>query len=103
MKRAPRAELMGLCVDAVTMEAAVARCLELCHAPRASHLVITVNASHLCMMRRDPELAMACRAGHLIVADGMSVVWASTSIGPADSGARGRSGPHGAPLGGSRT
>ena len=42
-----------------TMETAVARCLELCRAPRTSHLVITANASHLCMMRRDPELALA--------------------------------------------
>ena len=67
--------------DAVTMETAVARCLELCRAPRASHTVITANASHLCMMRRDPELARACRAGHLIVADGMSVVWALRASG----------------------
>jgi N-acetylglucosaminyldiphosphoundecaprenol N-acetyl-beta-D-mannosaminyltransferase len=28
------------------------------------------------MMRHDPELARACRAAHLTVADGMSVVWA---------------------------
>jgi N-acetylglucosaminyldiphosphoundecaprenol N-acetyl-beta-D-mannosaminyltransferase len=33
------------------------------------------------MMRRDPELAMACHAGSLIVADGMSVVWALRALG----------------------
>jgi N-acetylglucosaminyldiphosphoundecaprenol N-acetyl-beta-D-mannosaminyltransferase len=33
------------------------------------------------MMRRDPELAQACRAGQLIVADGMSVVWALWASG----------------------
>jgi N-acetylglucosaminyldiphosphoundecaprenol N-acetyl-beta-D-mannosaminyltransferase len=44
-------------------------------------MVITANASHLCMMRHDPELALACRAGHLIVADGMSVVWALRASG----------------------
>jgi UDP-N-acetyl-D-mannosaminuronic acid transferase (WecB/TagA/CpsF family) len=44
-------------------------------------LVITANASHLCMMRRDPELALACRAAHLTVADGMSVVWALRASG----------------------
>jgi N-acetylglucosaminyldiphosphoundecaprenol N-acetyl-beta-D-mannosaminyltransferase len=30
----------------------------------------------LCMMRRDPELRQACWSGDLILADGMSVVWA---------------------------
>ena len=81
MTRTERAELLGLCFDTVTMETAVARCLELCRAPRTSHMVITVNASHLCMMRRDPELALACRAAHLTVADGMSVVWALRASG----------------------
>ena len=81
MKNTDRAELLGLSFDTVTMNAAVARCLELCRAPRACHTVMTINASHLCMMRRDPELATACRAGHLIVADGMSVVWALRASG----------------------
>ena len=81
MKHTERAELLGLSFDAVAMETAVARCLELCRAPRSSHTVITANASHLCMMRRDPELALACRAGHLTVADGMSVVWALRALG----------------------
>ena len=81
MTRTETAELLDLCFDTVTMETAVARCLELCRAPRASHMVITANASHLCMMRRDPELALACRAAHLSVADGMSVVWALRASG----------------------
>ena len=76
MKHAERAELLGLRFDTLTMDATVARCLELCRAPRASHMIITANAHHLCMMSRDPELARACRGGHLILADGMSVVWA---------------------------
>ena len=81
MARANRAELLGLSFDAVTMETAVARCLEACRAPRASHTVVTANASHLCMMRRDPELALACHAAYLTVADGMSVVWALRAAG----------------------
>ncbi len=79
--RKKRAELMGLPFDTPTMDGAVSQCLEMCRAPRASHTVITVNASHLSMMRRDSELAQACRAGHLIVADGMSVVWALWASG----------------------
>ncbi len=81
MKRSERAELLGLSFDAVTMETSVARCLEFCHAPRTSHTVITANASQLCMMRHDPELARACRAAHLTVADGMAVVWALRASG----------------------
>ena len=81
MNRNETAELLGLSFDTVTMETAVARCLELCRAPRTSHMVITANASHLCMMRRDPQLALACRAAHLTVADGMSVVWALRASG----------------------
>jgi N-acetylglucosaminyldiphosphoundecaprenol N-acetyl-beta-D-mannosaminyltransferase len=72
---------LGLAFDAVTMDGAVARCLEMCRAPRTSRMVITANAYHLCTMRRHPELALACRAGHLTVADGMSVVWALRASG----------------------
>jgi N-acetylglucosaminyldiphosphoundecaprenol N-acetyl-beta-D-mannosaminyltransferase len=57
MKRTETAELLGLSFDTITMDTAVARCVELCRAPRASHMVMTINASHLCMMRHDPELA----------------------------------------------
>jgi N-acetylglucosaminyldiphosphoundecaprenol N-acetyl-beta-D-mannosaminyltransferase len=81
MNRTDRAELLGLSFDAVTMESAVAQCLGLCRAPRASHTVITANAYQLCMMRHDPELARACRAGRITVADGMSVVWALRLLG----------------------
>ena len=81
MKGTERAELLGLSFDTVTMDAAVARCLELCRGPRTSRTVITANASHLCLMRRDPELALACRAADLTVADGMSVVWALRASG----------------------
>ena len=33
------------------------------------------------MIRRNPELAQACRAAHLTVADGMSVVWTLRASG----------------------
>jgi N-acetylglucosaminyldiphosphoundecaprenol N-acetyl-beta-D-mannosaminyltransferase len=80
-QHAEKAELLGLTFDVVTMDGAVARCLALCHAPRASHTVMTANASHLCMMRRDPLLERACQAASLVVADGMSVVWALRASG----------------------
>jgi len=79
--RTERAEFLGLSFDAVTMETAVSRCLEFCGTTRTAHTVITANASHLCMMRHNPELASACRAAHLTLADGMSVVWALRASG----------------------
>jgi N-acetylglucosaminyldiphosphoundecaprenol N-acetyl-beta-D-mannosaminyltransferase len=81
MKSIERSELLGLSFDAVTMEAAVAQCIEFCLAPRTSHTIITANAYHLCMIRHDPQLAQSCRAAHLTVADGMSVVWALRASG----------------------
>lgn len=75
------AELLDLSFDAVTIDTAVTRCLEFCRAPRTAHTVITANGAHLCMMRHDPELARACRAADLTVADGMSVVWAVRASG----------------------
>ena len=67
---------MGLSFDRETMNSAVERCVQWCAGPRTSHTVITANAAVLCMMRRDSELREACQAGDLILADGMSVVWA---------------------------
>ena len=76
-----RSELLGLEFERAGMGAIVARCLAWCHEPPATHIVTTANASHLCMMRRDPALRAACQAADLAVADGMSVVWALRLLG----------------------
>jgi N-acetylglucosaminyldiphosphoundecaprenol N-acetyl-beta-D-mannosaminyltransferase len=73
-----RPELLDLPFDAITLKAAVERCLSWCAGPRAPHTVIT---AFLCMMRHDQELKRACLAGDLILPDGMSVVWASRMAG----------------------
>lgn len=76
-----RSELLGLEFARNRMAPLVAQCMAWCRGPRASHIVVTANASHLCMMRRDPELRKACQAADLVVADGMSVVWALKVLG----------------------
>lgn len=76
-----RSELLGLEFARNRMAPLVAQCMAWCRAPRTSHIVVTANASHLCMMRRDAELRQACQAGDLVVADGMSVVWALKVLG----------------------
>ena len=83
MPAAGRAELMGLALDRATMEEALARCLAWCEGPRRTHTVVTVNASHVSLARRDPELRAACRAGDLVLADGMPVVWSARLLGAA--------------------
>jgi N-acetylglucosaminyldiphosphoundecaprenol N-acetyl-beta-D-mannosaminyltransferase len=75
------ASLLGVVFDAVTLDQAVERCVDLCRQPQTSHVVMTINASHLCMMRRDAELAKACSTADMIVADGMPVVWAIRASG----------------------
>lgn len=81
MSSGERAELLGLEFERTAMAPLVARCLAWCRGPRTSHIVVTANASHLCMMRRDPALHEACRSADMAVADGMSVVWALTLLG----------------------
>lgn len=81
MTRTARSELLGLEFERERMAAIVARCLAWTRQPRRSHIVVTANASHLCMMRRDATLRDACRAADLAVADGMSVVQALRLLG----------------------
>lgn len=80
MPESARVDLMGLGFDRVDMARAVDRCLHWC-ASRVPHTVVTANAAILCTMRRDSELAAACRAGDLNLADGMSTVWALGAAG----------------------
>jgi len=81
MPPSDRREVLGTRFDGVTLRSAVEQCLAWCAGPRAPHVVVTLNAALLCMMRRDPELRAACDRGDMVVADGMSVVWTSRLAG----------------------
>lgn len=81
MSLANRSELLGLDFERVTTAGMVERCLAWCRGPRRSHIVVTANASHLCMMRSDDALRDACQRADAAVADGMSVVWALRALG----------------------
>ena len=67
--------------DPVTMGEAVSRALGWCRSGGRPRTVVTMNAAVLVSMRGDPELARACRAGDLVLADGAPVVWASRLAG----------------------
>src|SRR4029079_17341899 len=81
LSRVGSADLLGLPFALVTQSAAVATCLEWCRGPREPRVLMTANASHLCMMQHDAALRAACDAADLVVADGMSVVWALRAAG----------------------
>jgi N-acetylglucosaminyldiphosphoundecaprenol N-acetyl-beta-D-mannosaminyltransferase len=59
------------------MAQAVDLCAEWLAARDRARVVMTVNAATLMAMSRDAELARACEAADLVVADGMPVVWAA--------------------------
>lgn len=73
---APRQNLFGVTLDALTMDQTVAHCLEAVRAGERLEIGV-VNAAKLVNMRRDPALARAVSGCDLVLADGQAVVWAS--------------------------
>jgi N-acetylglucosaminyldiphosphoundecaprenol N-acetyl-beta-D-mannosaminyltransferase len=76
-----RTEFMDCPFDDLTMSEAVDEAMSWCRGQRRPHNIVTINAAILVMMRKDEALAAACRAGSLIVPDGMPVLWASRLVG----------------------
>lgn len=75
-----RRQLFGLQVDAVTVDQAVARCVEAITQRRYLPVAV-LNAAKVVTMCRDPGLRDAVARCQLILADGQSVVWASRILG----------------------
>ncbi len=77
---APVRTLFDIGIHAVTLDQAVDACDEAIRTRRPLTIGV-VNAAKLVNMRRDPRLADAVRASQLVLADGMSVVWAARLLG----------------------
>jgi N-acetylglucosaminyldiphosphoundecaprenol N-acetyl-beta-D-mannosaminyltransferase len=73
-------ELLGVPIDAMTMEEVLARVDEVI-ARRGRLKIGVVNAAKIVNMRRDQELRRDVLSSDLILADGMSVVWAGRLLG----------------------
>lgn len=71
-----RIKLLDVSFDAVTLDQAVERVLELCRTPSVD-LILTPNVDHLIRTTRDAEFKRICQQGSLVVADGAPVVWTS--------------------------
>ena len=76
-----RAHLLGYPIDRVTMDQAVATCLGYLEGDRRPKLVLTLNAATLAMADRDPSFRDVLRAGDLVLADGVPIVWAARLLG----------------------
>lgn len=77
---APVQDLLGVPISALTMDDALDRVDEAI-APRSRLRIGVVNAAKLVNMRRDAALRQDVLSSDLILADGMSVVWASRLLG----------------------
>lgn len=73
-------DLFGIPISAVTMGEALA-IVDDAIARRASLQIGVVNAAKVVNMKRDPALNEAVLSSDIILADGMSVVWASRLLG----------------------
>ena len=76
-----RVDVLAYPIDRVTMDEAVARCRSYLEGDRRPRLVVTVNAAILAMAERCERLRSAVRGGDLILADGISIVWAGRIFG----------------------
>jgi N-acetylglucosaminyldiphosphoundecaprenol N-acetyl-beta-D-mannosaminyltransferase len=78
---ASRSLVLDVPVDRLTMEQALGRVQQAIESRRPLQIGV-VNAAKVVNMRRDQELREAVLGCDLILADGMSVVWASRVLGP---------------------
>ncbi|MGE5578148.1 MAG: WecB/TagA/CpsF family glycosyltransferase [Syntrophothermus sp.] len=72
-------EVLGVAVDDLTMEEALARIEDFIRSGRP-HQVVTANPEMVMRSRRDPELAAILREAALVTADGVGIVWASRQL-----------------------
>lgn len=76
----PRVDVLNCPVDALDMDATVARCSELIESG-GFHQHVAINAAKLVAMHDDPRLRDIVVGCDVISADGQSVVWASRLLG----------------------
>jgi N-acetylglucosaminyldiphosphoundecaprenol N-acetyl-beta-D-mannosaminyltransferase len=76
-----RINILGCSIDPFTMEEAIEQCLAMARGRRQEHLIITVNAAILVMVRKDEALRRVIESGDMVLADGMSLVWVARALG----------------------
>ncbi|HLJ61976.1 MAG TPA: WecB/TagA/CpsF family glycosyltransferase [bacterium] len=77
---APVVPLLGMQLHDVDLDGAVAAIFRAIDGGRRGY-VVTPNAQHVVLFRRDPVFRASCEGAALRLADGMSLVWASRFFG----------------------
>jgi N-acetylglucosaminyldiphosphoundecaprenol N-acetyl-beta-D-mannosaminyltransferase len=77
---APVVPLLGMNIHRVDLDGAVAAIFRAIDGGRRGY-VVTPNAQHVVLFRRDPVFRASCEGAALRLADGMSLVWASRFFG----------------------
>lgn len=80
MQDRTRVAVLGVEIDALTMDESVERAQELIEAGGVHHHAV-VNAGKLVLAQDDADLRQALAAAAIVNADGQSVVWASRALG----------------------
>jgi len=75
-----RTDILGVGVDSVTIDEAVAQALKLMACGRGAY-VCTPNPEIVWRARKQPELRSAINGADLVLPDGIGVVWASGMLG----------------------
>jgi N-acetylglucosaminyldiphosphoundecaprenol N-acetyl-beta-D-mannosaminyltransferase len=74
-------DILGCPIDPVSVDGALEWCLHTCQSDGPARILVTANASHVVEMQHNADLRMVCLMADLIVADGMSIVWAGKFLG----------------------
>ncbi len=75
-----RTDVLGVAFDDVTMDEAVDRALAMLEED-GPHLVVTPNPEIVQRAKRDPEFARILAGAHLVIPDGIGVVYAARILG----------------------
>lgn len=75
-----RVDVLGVGFDNVTMDEAVERAMELAQQD-GPHLVVTPNAEIVQQADKDPEFSRVLADAHLVIPDGVGVVYAAKLLG----------------------
>jgi N-acetylglucosaminyldiphosphoundecaprenol N-acetyl-beta-D-mannosaminyltransferase len=76
-----RIDLLGCPIDALDMEATLARCLDLIERRDRPVRQVSVNAAKVVQWEEDSALREFVRASDVISADGQAIVWAARLLG----------------------
>lgn len=72
--------ICGIRIDNVTMAESVTRLSEMVERRKPSY-VVTPNADHIIKLQKDPEFREVYEKADLVLADGMSLLWAGLFLG----------------------